>query len=59
MLLRISVPGAGPHGEPVPDPVYGDQIQSQAIPGVPREGDVFVHYSAITAEGSLIVKSEP
>jgi CxxC motif-containing protein (DUF1111 family) len=44
MLVRVSVPGAGPHGEPKPDPVYGDQIQGQAIPGVLREADVFVSY---------------
>jgi len=45
MLLRISVPGAGEHGAPKPDPVYGDQIQGQSIPGVPREADVFVDYT--------------
>jgi len=44
MLLRISVPGAGAHGAPQPEPVYGDQIQSQSIPGVVREADVFVSY---------------
>ena len=32
MLLRISVPGAGAHGAPKPDPVYGDQIQGQSDP---------------------------
>jgi CxxC motif-containing protein (DUF1111 family) len=47
MLLRISVPGRGPHGEPVPDPVYGDQIQGAAVPGVPREADVFVDYQDV------------
>lgn len=46
-LLRISIPGAGPHGEPVPDPVYGDQIQGNALPGVKPEADVFVEYHAI------------
>jgi CxxC motif-containing protein (DUF1111 family) len=44
MLLRISVPGADVHGAPMPEPVYGDQIQGQSIPGVPREADVFVSY---------------
>jgi CxxC motif-containing protein (DUF1111 family) len=44
MLLRISVPGTGEHGAPKPEPVYGDQIQNQSIPGVVREGDVFVSY---------------
>jgi CxxC motif-containing protein (DUF1111 family) len=44
MLMRISVPGVGPHQEPVPDPAYGGQIQGQAVPGVPREADVYVKY---------------
>jgi CxxC motif-containing protein (DUF1111 family) len=44
MLMRISIPGAGPHKQPVPDPNYGDQIQGQAIPGVPPEADVYVEY---------------
>jgi len=47
MLLRVSVPGTDAHGAPRPDPVYGDQIQTQAIPGVPREADVFVSYEEI------------
>lgn len=44
LLLRISVPGRGPRGEPLGDPVYGDQIQTVAIEGVPREADVHVDY---------------
>ena len=44
MLLRASVPGRGPHGEPLPDPVYGGQIQGQGIPGVTAEADAFVSY---------------
>jgi CxxC motif-containing protein (DUF1111 family) len=48
MLMRISIPGTGAHGEPVPDPVYGDQLQGQSIPGVPREADVLVHYDEIS-----------
>lgn len=30
-LVRLSLPGAGPHGEPVPDPVYGTQLQPQSV----------------------------
>lgn len=26
-LVRLSRPGRGPHGEPVPDPIYGTQLQ--------------------------------
>jgi CxxC motif-containing protein (DUF1111 family) len=50
MLMRISVPGAGPHQEPVPDPVYGDQIEGQAIPGVPAEADVLVNYGELPGQ---------
>jgi CxxC motif-containing protein (DUF1111 family) len=46
-LLRVSIPGKGPHGEPLPDPVYGDQIQGNAVPGVPREADVIAAYEPI------------
>ena len=42
MLLRVSIPGRDPHGAPLPDPTYGDQIQGNANPGVPPEGDVMV-----------------
>jgi CxxC motif-containing protein (DUF1111 family) len=48
MLLRISVPGAGPHGAPRPHAVYGDQIQGVAIPGVPAEADVLVSYEPVS-----------
>jgi CxxC motif-containing protein (DUF1111 family) len=47
MLLRISVPGTGPHGAPRPHAVYGDQIQGMAIPGVPAEADVLVSYEPV------------
>ncbi len=40
MLVRLSIPGAGPHGGPNPDRVYGDQLQNEGILGrVPAEGD--------------------
>ena len=47
MLLRVSVPGVGPFGAPVPDPVYGDQIQSSALPGFTAEADVVVDYDEV------------
>jgi CxxC motif-containing protein (DUF1111 family) len=47
LLLRIGMP-AGPDGSgDRPDPVYGDQIQTQAIPGVPREGTPRMHYEEV------------
>ncbi len=44
LLLRVSVPGTGPHGGPVGDPTYGDQIQPNGIFGVPGEGTPGVTY---------------
>ncbi len=44
LLFRVSVRGVGAHGEPLPDPQYGDQIQPSAILGVEPEAQVFVKY---------------
>lgn len=52
MLMRISVPGTGPHHEPLPDPCYGGQLQGQALPGVRPEADVFVNYQEISGSYS-------
>ena len=47
MLVRLSVPGQGPHGEPRPHPAYGDQLQNRGIPGrVPAEGQAIFSYAA-------------
>lgn len=46
-LLRLSQPGEGAHGAPLPDPVYGDQLQDVAIADVPAEGRVRVTYEEI------------
>lgn len=45
MLLRISIPGEGPHGAPLPDPMYGGQIQGQALLNAPAEADVVAKYT--------------
>ena len=37
-LIRLSIPGEGNHGEPLPHPVYGGQLQEQGILGVKAEG---------------------
>ncbi|NOK22051.1 di-heme oxidoreductase family protein [Corallococcus carmarthensis] len=49
LLVRLSVPGTGPHGEPVPEPTYGDQFQPRSIDGVPSEGQVQVTYESLPA----------
>ena len=38
MLVRLSIPGIGVHGGPLPHPAYGDQLNEEVIPGVPGEG---------------------
>jgi len=49
-LLRVSVPGAGPHGAPNPHPNYGDQLQVFGVSvGLkenrkPGEADVYVDW---------------
>lgn len=40
MLVRISVPGRTSEGGPSPHPMYGDQIQDRAIPGLAAEAGV-------------------
>jgi CxxC motif-containing protein (DUF1111 family) len=50
MLTRISLPGAGLDGAPLPDPRYGDQLQGDAIFGVPHEADVYVSYQELPGQ---------
>ncbi len=46
MLVRLSIPGAGPRGAPRPDPRYGDQLQEEGILGrVPAEGRALIAWS--------------
>ncbi|MDA1548039.1 di-heme oxidoredictase family protein, partial [Bacillus cereus group sp. TH253LC] len=40
LLMRLSIPGEGPHGSPVPDPVYGDQFNTEGVLGVKGEGQL-------------------
>lgn len=44
LLLRLSIPGAEEGEAPVPDPVYGGQLQPFSIQDVPAEGDPRVTY---------------
>lgn len=44
LLLRLSVPGVGAHGEPRDEPTYGGQLQPNANVGVPREGRYLITY---------------
>lgn len=47
LLIRLSIPGEGPHGEPVPEPVYGDQFTNSAVTGVRPEGRVTLRWQPV------------
>ncbi|MBF95188.1 MAG: thiol oxidoreductase [Myxococcales bacterium] len=50
LLIRLSRPGKGERGEPLPDLVYGHQLQNQGIPEVPAEARPRVHYEEIKGQ---------
>ena len=67
-LLRVSVPGQGPHGEPLPHPHYGEQIQVFGVNvGLkenlkPGEADVYIDWvpSSVTlADGTSVELRRP
>ncbi len=47
MLVRLSIPGPGPHGGPNPVPNYGDQLQDRAVPGVTPEARAIIEYEEL------------
>ena len=47
LLVRLSVPGTGPHGGPSPEPTYGDQFDNAAVQGVKPEGQVTMREEAV------------
>ena len=47
LLLRLSIPGQDTHGGPMPEPVYGGQLQDRAIIGVPVEGEFIIVYEEV------------
>jgi len=45
LVVRLSLPGKDPKtGAPVPEPTYGGQLQTRALPGVRGEADLRVHW---------------
>ena len=60
LLLRLSVPG--PDGKPMPDPVYGGQLQDKSINGVPAEGTILIATEELRgafADGTVYVLLKP
>ena len=49
-LIRLSVPGEGEHGGPLPHPIYGGQLQEQGILGVPAEGKTQITWQEETGK---------
>lgn len=61
-LVRLSIDGWGPHGENLPEPAYGGQLQDQALPNIPVEAFVEIQYTLRTEtyeDGSLCQLREP
>ncbi|MBX3253187.1 MAG: c-type cytochrome [Chitinophagaceae bacterium] len=50
MLFRVSLPGTGTFGEPLPVPGFGDQLQNRANLGKTKEADVTITYEEKTFE---------
>lgn len=50
LLMRLSVPGAGPHGGPNPEPSYGDQLNTSAIQNVTPEGKVVLRWEPVAGQ---------
>jgi CxxC motif-containing protein (DUF1111 family) len=62
LLLRMSVPGLGPHGGVLPEPTYGDQFNTLAVQRVRPEGRVRISYREVRgtfADGTTYVLHQP
>lgn len=63
MVVRLSIPGRDAHGGPLPDPIYGDQLQFQGVLGkVPGEGEAYVRWretTVVLADGQTVALRAP
>lgn len=62
LLLRLSIPGVDAHGASLPDPIYGGQLQDNAILGQTTKGTYTIAYSPIVetyADGSTVTLQKP
>ena len=63
LLIRLSVPGTpDPHQGVVPEPTYGDQFATTAVPQVPPEGQVEISRSPVAgqfADGTRYTLQQP
>lgn len=47
LVFQFSLPGTGPHGDPVPEPVYGGNLNPFAVDGISAEGTVRIEHDEI------------
>ena len=62
LLLRLGIPGKGPGDPTRPDPVYGNQLQDGAIPGIVPEGSIRIRWEEVPGrygDGSTYVLRRP
>ncbi|MBL8993343.1 MAG: thiol oxidoreductase, partial [Spirochaetia bacterium] len=62
LVLKLSLPGKGLHGEPIPEPRYGNELSPLANDEFAEEGKVFVEYETISGkygDGSSYALSKP
>ena len=62
LLFRLSVPGAGDNGQPLPDPNYGGQLQDRSIISIRPEGRFLTTWREIPgsyADGEPYTLIEP
>jgi len=62
MVLQMGIDAKDENGGPAPHPVYGEQLASDAVPGVPAEGKVRVDWemsSVMLADGTSISLRKP
>ena len=48
LLFRLSIPGLGENGGPLPEPVYGNQVSVRALPGRKPEARVTVRLEEVS-----------
>jgi len=56
MVVRVSVPGPGPHGGPKPLAHYGEQLQNRALQG--QRPEMMFAYDPVPAEADLYIAWE-
>lgn len=62
LLLRLSIPGTNSNGGSFPAPIYGGQLQDNAILGQTVEGKYVITYQSITenfADGTTVILQKP